>query len=299
MSAIDYVIHATKSDCYKVGEKMTPKGILVHSTGCNNPNLKRYVQPDNGYIGVNPYANDNNRPGVDVCVHAWIGKDKNGNVKTCQTLPFNYCCWGCYKGHKGSYNNNPPYIQFEMCEDGLKDKAYCTAVYNKAVELCVHLCKTFNISVDNIVSHHEAGQQGYASEHVDPDNWWKNHGYTMDKFRAAVKSKLGTTPTNTSTTASGAKKLYRVRKTWSDYNSQIGAYSSLDNAKKACKTGYSVFDWNGIAVYRASAPAKKSIDEIAKEVINGKWGNGADRKKRLTDAGYDYNAVQKRVNEIL
>ena len=44
---------------------------------------------------------------------------------------------------------------------------------------------------------------------------------------------------------------------------------------------------------------EKSIDTVAREVINGKWGNGADRKKRLTKAGYDYNAVQKRVNELL
>lgn len=44
---------------------------------------------------------------------------------------------------------------------------------------------------------------------------------------------------------------------------------------------------------------KKSNTEIAKEVIQGKWGNGAERKKRLEAAGYDYTAVQKRVNEIL
>ena len=44
---------------------------------------------------------------------------------------------------------------------------------------------------------------------------------------------------------------------------------------------------------------KKSVDEIAHEVIQGKWGNSADRKKRLTNAGYDYNAVQKRVNELM
>lgn len=44
---------------------------------------------------------------------------------------------------------------------------------------------------------------------------------------------------------------------------------------------------------------KKSIDEIAKEVIRGNWGNGATRKQRLTDAGYDYSAIQKRVNELL
>lgn len=49
----------------------------------------------------------------------------------------------------------------------------------------------------------------------------------------------------------------------------------------------------------STAPVKKSVDTLAKEVIQGKWGNGEERKKRLTAAGYDYNAVQKRVNEIL
>ena len=49
-----------------------------------------------------------------------------------------------------------------------------------------------------------------------------------------------------------------------------------------------------------SAPAtnSKSIDTLAKEVLQGKWGNGADRVKRLTNAGYDYNAVQARVNAL-
>ena len=45
--------------------------------------------------------------------------------------------------------------------------------------------------------------------------------------------------------------------------------------------------------------ATKSVDELAREVIRGNWGNGAERKRRLTEAGYDYNAVQKRVNELL
>lgn len=46
-------------------------------------------------------------------------------------------------------------------------------------------------------------------------------------------------------------------------------------------------------------PQPKPIDQIADEVIAGQWGNGADRKKRLTDAGYDYNAVQNAVNAKL
>lgn len=46
-------------------------------------------------------------------------------------------------------------------------------------------------------------------------------------------------------------------------------------------------------------PAKKSNTEIAKEVIAGKWGNGAERKKRLSAAGYDYKTVQGLVNKML
>ena len=47
------------------------------------------------------------------------------------------------------------------------------------------------------------------------------------------------------------------------------------------------------------APTKKSVDEIAQEVIRGDWGNGSDRRARLESAGYDYDAIQDRVNEIL
>ena len=56
-----------------------------------------------------------------------------------------------------------------------------------------------------------------------------------------------------------------------------------------------MFDANGNVVYST----KKSVDEIAREVIQGKWDNGAERKKKLTAAGYDYNAVQRRVNELM
>ena len=46
-------------------------------------------------------------------------------------------------------------------------------------------------------------------------------------------------------------------------------------------------------------PAKKSNEELAQEVLDGKWGNGADRKAQLTKAGYDYDAVQKIVNQMV
>lgn len=86
------------------------------------------------------------------------------------------------------------------------------------------------------------------------------------------------------------------------YKVQLGAFSKESNAinlmneLKAKGIDAFVTTKTGEAV---KAGSKKSIDEIAKEVIAGKWGNGEERKDRLTKAGYDYNAVQKRVNELL
>lgn len=50
---------------------------------------------------------------------------------------------------------------------------------------------------------------------------------------------------------------------------------------------------------RLSAAPAKSVDEVAREVIRGEWGNGSDRRQRLEAAGYDYDAVQNHVNAIL
>ena len=55
----------------------------------------------------------------------------------------------------------------------------------------------------------------------------------------------------------------------------------------------------GVPKYDKETTAKKSINAIAKEVIAGKWGNGADRQKRLEKAGYNYREVQKVVNGLL
>ncbi|MBT9855185.1 hypothetical protein GPK86_01590 [Blautia faecis] len=116
-----------------------------------------------------------------------------------------------------------------------------------------------------------------------------------DRFKKLISGENVTAPTTKPTVK--VDKYYRIRKTWKDSKSQIGAYKSLKNAKKACKAGYSVFDWNGKAVY--SVTAKKSVDNVAKEVINGEWGNGQDRRDRLEAAGYNYTEVQKKVNELL
>lgn len=185
----------TKNDCYKKNTPMTAKGIVVHSTGANNPYLKRYIQPDDGIIGYNKYQNDWNRPGVEKCVHGFIGKDKDGIVRCYQTLPFNIACWGVGRGKKGSFNYNPTgHIQFEICEDNLKDEKYFNEAFDLAAEFCAYLCKEFNLKVDSIVGHHEAYLLGYGSNHSDPDPWLKKFGKDMNWFRDLVRKKMGETP---------------------------------------------------------------------------------------------------------
>lgn len=79
------------------------------------------------------------------------------------------------------------------------------------------------------------------------------------------------------------------------YKIQVGAFKVKANAeammKKLQAAGFSAF-------ITTEEGAGKSVDELAREVLQGKWGNGAERKKRLEAAGYDYAAVQKKVNQL-
>lgn len=223
-----YKVMATKSPCYKEARAMTPTGIVVHSTGANNPNLKRYVQPDDGNIGNNIYNNSVNNANCRVITHAYIGKDKNGVVKCYQVLPFNIACWGVGSSSKGSYNYNPTgRIQFEICEDGLKDEKYFNEAFNCAAEFCAYLCKQYGWGVDKICSHKEAHAQGYGSNHGDPENWLSKHGKTMNWFRDKVKAILN---------ANNKETIYRV---------QVGAFSNKAYAENMLadlkKHGYNGF----------------------------------------------------------
>ncbi len=90
------------------------------------------------------------------------------------------------------------------------------------------------------------------------------------------------------------------------YKIQVGAYREKGNAdnmlSKLKASGFDAFitTESGTAVSASVATtASKSVDEIAQEVIRGDWGNGDDRKNRLTAAGYDSSAVQQRVNQLL
>lgn len=79
------------------------------------------------------------------------------------------------------------------------------------------------------------------------------------------------------------------------YKIQVGAFKVKASAeammKKLQAAGFSAF-------ITTEEGADKSVDELAREILQGKWGNGAERKKRLEAAGYDYAVVQKKVNQL-
>ena len=177
----------TQNACYKAGKMITPKGIMVHSTGANNPWLKRYVGPDDGLLGVNAAGTHWNTPlpgGQQVCVHAFIGKLKDGSIATYQTLPWDMRGWHC------GGQANSTHIGFEICEDGLTDASYFNAVYREAVDLCVYLCKLYGLTEKDIICHSEGAAMGIASNHADVMHWFPKFGKSMDTLRAAVKEKL-------------------------------------------------------------------------------------------------------------
>ena len=212
----------TQSTCYKGTRKFTPKGVLWHSTGANNPWLKRYVQPDDNasnktellaLIGKNAYANDWNHIDRQAGLNFWIGKLADGTVAAIQTMPWDYRPWGCGSGSKGSCNNT--HIQFEICEDGLNDKSYWDAVYKEACEMTAYLCKMFGINpkgtivcngvtVPTIIDHTGSHSLGLGSNHGDIQHWSRKYGVTMETVRNDVAALLAST--SATSTPTGLQK---------------------------------------------------------------------------------------------
>ena len=203
--------------------------------------------------------------------------------------------------------NDQRAITIECASDMSEPYAMNDKVYASLISLCTDICKrngkkkllwfgdkdrTLNYapkSDEMVLTVH----RWFANKSC-PGNWLYAR---LGDLAAKVSANLGG---SSATPLAPATGLYRVRKSWADVKSQKGAFKSLDNAKKCAdnNNGYAVFDANGKQVYPA-VEAKKSVETIAREVIQGKWGNGAERKQKLTEAGYDYSVVQKRVNELL
>lgn len=159
-----------------------------------------------------------------------------------------------------------PFCVYIDMEDASTEKLGKTMLTNFALEFCKQIT-----------------QSGYKAGVYANQNWFQNF-------------------LNSSTIASHGYSIwcakYSTNKPNISSNYDIWQYSSTGHINGINGNVDMNYMYNDI-IGQTPQPAKKSVEEIAREVINGKWGNGADRKKRLTQAGYNYQEVQNRVNQIL
>lgn len=321
----------TNNPCYKAGKKITVKGLMLHSVGCPQPSALVFVNNWNkaSYDRACVHAFIDGNTGVIYQCLPWAHRGWHGGGASNNThIGVEMCEPACIKYTSGSNFT---------CSDTATAKAVVKRTYDAAVELFAFLCKEYKLNplADGvIISHREGHARGIASNHGDPEHLWNGlkMGYTMDGFRKAVAAAMNATEEKPAEPAP-AKTLYRVQtgaftkkanainlaaklkaagfdtyivQSGKYYKVQVGAYSKKANADnmaaKLKAAGYDTYitTSGGTAVAaEPAAPARKTVDELAREVIAGKWGNGATRKQKLTAAGYDYSAVQKRVNELL
>ena len=176
--------------CYKANRQIVPKGSMLHSVGCPQPNPEVFVK-------------NWSSPSAANCVHAVVGVEK----VVFQLLPWNWRGWHCGSGANGSGNNT--LISLEMTEpasikytggatwietgDGSNTKRHVLATYANAVEFFAYLCKTYGFNpLDSnvILSHHEGNVKGIASNHGDVEHLWNKFGLSMNQFRKDVQKAM-------------------------------------------------------------------------------------------------------------
>lgn len=298
----------TQSTCYKGTGKMQVKGILWHSTGANNPTLKRYVQPDDNapdkdalikLIGKNAYGNDWNHIKHQAGLNAWIGKLADGTVAAVQTMPWDYKPWGCGAGAKGSCNN--AWIQFEICEDGLTDADYFSKAYKEACELTAYLCRMFGIDpkgsvtfngvkVPTILCHADSYKLGLGSNHGDVLHWFPKFGKNMDSVRNDVAELLkeNASVMNSGTQASVLKNLSEV-----DAIKKVGALFTADQKKSGILASVSLAQFILESGYGKSELAQNAnnIFGMKCSLSGNTWsGSSWDGKSKYTKKTQEQNS---------
>lgn len=182
---------ATQNPCYKAGRTINPKGGMLHSVGCPQPDPLVFVR-------------NWGRSSAEVCVHAVVGKEK----VVYQILPWNRRAWHCGSGKNGSGNNT--LISIEMTEpatikytgganwietgNGSNTKSHVLATYANAVEFFAFICDKYRLNPEDsnvLMSHHEGNAKGIASNHGDVEHIWNRYGLSMNQFRKDVKKAMG------------------------------------------------------------------------------------------------------------
>lgn len=316
----------TKNPCYTAGRKIDVKGFMLHSVGCSQPSAMAFI-------------NNWNKSSYDrACVHGFIDANDGTQYQTLPWNHRGWHAGGSANNtHIGVEMCEPDCIKYTggtsfTCSNIDRAKDMVKRTYESAVELCAMLCKQYNLNplqAGVIVSHKEGCARGIASNHGDPEHLWKGLGlvYTMDTFRKDVKAMMeGSAEENVdndtiyrvqvgaySSKKNADTQLNKVKSAgFNDafitqvdglYKVQVGAYkvkSNADNMLVNIKSkGFDAFITTKGGTKVQNTPSKKSVNEVAKEVIQGKWGNGDARKSKLEAAGYNYAEVQSEVNRLL
>ena len=159
--------------------------------------------------------------------------------------------------------NDQRAITIECASDAYAPYAFRDVVYNKLIDLCTDICKRYGKTKllwipdkNKALAYEPKADEMLLTVH----RWFANKSCPgdwmfarMGDLAAKVTARLGSTSATPTQTKSGG--VYRVRKSWKDAKSQVGAYKNLNSAKKEADKhpGYSVFDANGNKVYPASA----------------------------------------------
>lgn len=198
-----------------------------------------------------------------------------------------------YTSSSRSNDNQAITVEVSNCEYG-GDWKISDAAWNSLVKLAVDVCRRYNFRLT-----YDGTPNGSLTRHNMFANTSCPGKYLQNRFQELANT------VNAQLDGGEASTPVQETKSIVDLANEViaGKYGNGEARKQALGSLYNEVQEKVNEILGAkkteSKPTSKSIDEVAREVINGAWGNGQDRFNRLAAAGYDGNAVQNRVNEIL
>lgn len=229
-------------------------------------------------------------------------------------------------------------ITIECASDTKHPYAINDKVYKSLIQLCADICKRNNIKelkwkadkslIGQPDKQNMTVHRWFAAKSCPGDYIYERLGQIASEVNAILKGESASKPNTTPSVDN--KTIYRVQTgaftnkinaenmlkkikaagfeaymvtIGKTYKIQVGAFTKKTNAdsmlKKLKNAGFNGFITTETVFAVESSSKKKTVDELAREVIQGLWGVGVDRQNRLRAAGYDPVAVQNRVNELL